>query len=239
MLKIFGYRASINVRKVLWMCEELGLDFVQEDWAGGFRSTATPDFRKLNPAGLVPVIDDDGFVLWESNVILRYLAASRARRDLLPEEPRARATIEKWMDWQASDFNNSWRAAFQGLVRKNPQFRDADIARSVDDFCELVSRVSAEISRNGGYICYGAIGDNSYYHSAMGGRLCYAVYPGDIATALIPYDAKVKLATPFGPKELTVEQLVPGDVMVDGRLQSHVFHIHAEPDAKRFGSLSQ
>jgi xanthine dehydrogenase YagS FAD-binding subunit len=76
--------------------------------------------------------------------------------------------------------------------------------------------------RNGGFICYGAIGDNSYYHSAMGGRLCYAVYPGDIATALIPYDAKVTLATPFGPKQLTVEQLVPGDVMIDGKLQSHV-----------------
>ena len=76
--------------------------------------------------------------------------------------------------------------------------------------------------RNGGYICYGAIGDNSYYHSAMGGRLCYAVYPGDIATALMPYDAKVKIATPFGTKEMTVEQLVPGDMMVDGRIQSHV-----------------
>ena len=76
--------------------------------------------------------------------------------------------------------------------------------------------------RNGGYICYGAIGDNSYYHSAMGGRLCYAVYPGDLATALIPYDATVTLATPFGPKHLTVEQLVPGDMMVDGKLQSHV-----------------
>jgi xanthine dehydrogenase YagS FAD-binding subunit len=76
--------------------------------------------------------------------------------------------------------------------------------------------------RNGGYICYGAIGDNSYYHSAMGGRLCYAVYPGDAATALIPFDARVKLATPAGPKELTVEQLVPGDMMVDGRIQSHV-----------------
>jgi xanthine dehydrogenase YagS FAD-binding subunit len=73
--------------------------------------------------------------------------------------------------------------------------------------------------RNGGYICYGAIGDNSYYHSAMGGRLCYAVYPGDAATALIPYDATVKLATPSGIKELTVEQLVPGDMMVDGRIQ--------------------
>ncbi|MBV8731946.1 MAG: FAD binding domain-containing protein, partial [Acidobacteriia bacterium] len=76
--------------------------------------------------------------------------------------------------------------------------------------------------RNGGYLCYGAIGDNSYYHSAMGGRLCYAVYPGDAATALIPYDARVKLATPSGEKELSVEQLVPGDLLVDGRIQSHV-----------------
>ena len=76
--------------------------------------------------------------------------------------------------------------------------------------------------RNGGYICYGAIGDNSYYHSAMGGRLCYAVYPGDAATALIPFDATVKLATPSGTKELSVEQLVPGDMLVDGRIQSHV-----------------
>jgi xanthine dehydrogenase YagS FAD-binding subunit len=76
--------------------------------------------------------------------------------------------------------------------------------------------------RNGGYICYGAIGDNSYYHSAMGGRLCYAVYPGDAAVALIPFDAHVKLATPAGIKELTIEQLVPGDMLVDGRIQSHV-----------------
>lgn len=76
--------------------------------------------------------------------------------------------------------------------------------------------------RNGGYLCYGAIGDNSYYHSAMGGRLCYAVYPGDAAVALIPYDASVKLATPGGIKELTIEQLVPGDLLVDGRIQSHV-----------------
>ena len=76
--------------------------------------------------------------------------------------------------------------------------------------------------RNGGYLCYGAIGDNSYYHSAMGGRLCYAVYPGDAATALIPYDASARLVTPAGPKELSLEQLVPGDMMVGGRIQSHV-----------------
>ena len=76
--------------------------------------------------------------------------------------------------------------------------------------------------RHGGYLCYGAIGDNSYYHSAMGGRLCYAVYPGDAATALIPYDARARLATPQGEKELSLEQLVPGDMLVDGRIQSHV-----------------
>src|SRR5438477_11423369 len=70
--------------------------------------------------------------------------------------------------------------------------------------------------RNGGYICYGAVGDNSYYHSAMGGRLCYAVYPGDAATALIPFDARVKLATPTGLKELSGRPLVPGDLPVDG-----------------------
>src|SRR5438105_7037013 len=106
----------------------------------------------------------------------------------------------------------------------SPELRNAstvggDLLQEV--WCQYL-RGGYSCYRNGGYICYGAIGDNSYYHSAMGGRLCYAVYPGDIATALIPYDAKVKLATPFGPKELTVEQLVPGDVMVDGKLQSHV-----------------
>ena len=76
--------------------------------------------------------------------------------------------------------------------------------------------------RNGGYMCYGAIGDNSYYHSAMGGRLCYAVYPGDAAVALIPFDARAKLSTPQGPKELSLEHLVPGDMLVDGKIQSHV-----------------
>lgn len=106
----------------------------------------------------------------------------------------------------------------------SPELRNAstvggDILQEV--WCQYL-RGGYSCYRNGGYICYGAIGDNSYYHSAMGGRLCYAVYPGDIATALIPYDATVTLATPFGPKELTMEQLVPGDMMVDGRLQSHV-----------------
>src|SRR5437868_3179373 len=110
----------------------------------------------------------------------------------------------------------------------SPELRNAstvggDILQQV--WCQYL-RGGYSCYRNGGYICYGAIGDNSYYHSAMGGRLCYAVYPGDIATALIPHDAKAKVATPFGTKELTIEQLVPGDMMVDGRLQSHVLRFN-------------
>ena len=110
-----------------------------------------------------------------------------------------------------------------GMI-SSPELRNAstiggDLLQEV--WCQYL-RGGYSCWRNGGYLCYGAIGDNSYYHSAMGGRLCYAVYPGDAATALIPFDAKVTLATPAGPKTLTVEQLVPGDMMVDGRIQSHV-----------------
>jgi xanthine dehydrogenase YagS FAD-binding subunit len=110
-----------------------------------------------------------------------------------------------------------------GMI-SSPELRNAstiggDLLQEV--WCQYL-RGGYSCWRNGGYICYGAIGDNSYYHSAMGGRLCYAVYPGDAATALIPFDAQVTLATPSGPKTLTVEQLVPGDLLVDGRIQSHV-----------------
>jgi xanthine dehydrogenase YagS FAD-binding subunit len=78
--------------------------------------------------------------------------------------------------------------------------------------------------RNGGYICYGAIGDNSYYHSVMGGRLCFAVYHGDAAIGLEALDAGVKIASASGVREMSLEALIPGDVMVDGRVQSHILH---------------
>jgi xanthine dehydrogenase YagS FAD-binding subunit len=110
-----------------------------------------------------------------------------------------------------------------GMI-SSPELRNAstiggDLLQEV--WCQYL-RGGYSCWRNGGHICYGAIGDNSYYHSAMGGRLCYAVYPGDAATALIPFDASVKLATPAGSKVLSVEHLVPGDLIVDGRIQSHV-----------------
>lgn len=153
MLRILGYASSINVRKVLWACEELGLDYRREDWGGAARPTSTAEFQALNPFGLVPVIDDGGTVVRESNTILRYLAARHGRVDLLPAEPAARAQIEQWMDWQASDFNNSWRVAFQGLVRRHPEYQDrAAIDASVAAFSRMIAIVDARIAATDGHI---------------------------------------------------------------------------------------
>jgi glutathione S-transferase len=153
MLKIYGYAASINVRKVLWTCEELGLEFEREDWGGGSRSTSEPEFRTLNPVGMVPVIDDAGTIVWESNVIVRYLATRHGRTDLLPTDLSQRAHVEQWMDWQASDFNNSWRVVFQALVRKNPAFQDpVAISNSAQQFTNMVGIVDSQLDRTGAYI---------------------------------------------------------------------------------------
>ena len=132
MIRILGKASSINVRKVLWACEEMGLPYAREDWGSGFRDTGTAEFLALNPNGLVPVVVIDDFVLWESNTILRFLAASHGPSELLPVAPRERALVEKWMDWQATELNSSWRYAFQALVRNNPAFADpAEIDASV------------------------------------------------------------------------------------------------------------
>lgn len=122
VLRVLGRQSSINVRKVLWTCEEIGIDYVQEDWGTGFASTRTPEFLALNPNGLVPVIESDDGILWESNTICRYLAARHHRDDLLPSSPWRRALVERWMDWQATELNSAWRGAFQGLVRKETAY---------------------------------------------------------------------------------------------------------------------
>ena len=102
---------------------------------------------------MIPVIDDGGVVIWESNTIVRYLAASRGRTDLLPAQPAARARVEQWMDWQGSDFNNSWRVPFQGLFRKNPAFQDRDaIEASLAQWHGMVGLIDAQLGRTGAYI---------------------------------------------------------------------------------------
>lgn len=124
MLKILGKATSINVRKVLWTCAELGIEFDREDWGDGFQPTTQKSFISLNPNAMVPVILDGDFILWESNTICRYLCNKVGNTQLLPTEPQARARVEQWMDWQATELNNAWRYAFMALVRESPAHRD-------------------------------------------------------------------------------------------------------------------
>jgi glutathione S-transferase len=152
MLQILGRSTSINVRKVLWLCAELSLPYEQELWGSGFKPTQTPEFLALNPNALVPVVRDGDVVLWESNTICRYLAGKHGRTDLLPVEPAARARVEQWMDWMATELNTSWRYAFLALVRKTPGYTDREaIESSIASWNRHMAMLDAQLQRTGAY----------------------------------------------------------------------------------------
>ena len=150
MLKILGRTTSINVRKVLWACAELGLPFVQEDWGTDSHPTNSGAFLALNPNGMIPVIQDGDFVLWESNTIIRYLAGSRGAEWLYPTAPRERARIDQWIDWQASDLNKAWSYAFMALVRRSPSHQDsAHIAASKEAWWRFMRVLERQLQASG------------------------------------------------------------------------------------------
>ncbi|NCJ10126.1 glutathione S-transferase [Serratia marcescens] len=152
MLKLLGKASSINVRKVLWTCQELGLPLAREDWGSGFRSTQEPAFLALNPNGLVPVLIDGERVLWESNTICRYLTGREGRRDLLPQEPGARAAVEMWMDWQATDLNGAWRYVFMSRVRGHADYQDAaSLAAAEREWNRLMGLLDKHLAQHGPY----------------------------------------------------------------------------------------
>ena len=124
MLKILGRDTSSNVMKVLWACAELGLDFEREDIGGKHGGNDTPDFLAMNPNGLVPVIIDDGFVNWESNACVRYLAAKHDPGGLYPDDLQVRAVAERWMDWQVTTVSPAMIPVFRGMIRTAPEDRD-------------------------------------------------------------------------------------------------------------------
>ena len=102
MLKIWGRANSLNVQKVLWCCDELGVPYERTDVGGEFGGNREPGYLRMNPNAVVPTVEDDGLVLWESNSIVRYLAAKHGTGTLCPRDLGARASVERWMDWQLS-----------------------------------------------------------------------------------------------------------------------------------------
>ncbi len=151
-LRLLGRPSSVNVKKVLWLCDELQLPLAHEPWGTGFQSTLPPGFESLNPNRLVPVIVDGDFVLWESNTICRYLAGREGRTDLLPADPKARARVEQWMDWQATQLNSSWSYAFMSIVRQSPAHADAQaVAASVAAWHRHMQILERQLEATGGH----------------------------------------------------------------------------------------
>ena len=146
MLKIWGRVNSVNVKKVLWAVEELGLKYERIDAGMQHGVVNTPEYKKMNPNSLVPTIDDDGFVLWESHSIVRYLAAKHGAGTLWPADLKQRADADRWMDW-ALTFQASFRTVFWGLVRTPPEKRDMQAIEEARRKCaELLAIPNAALA---------------------------------------------------------------------------------------------
>ncbi len=147
MIRIWGRKNSVNVQKVLWCCDELGIPYERVDAGGAFGGTHEPEYLAMNPTGLIPTIQDDGFALWESNTIVRYLGAKYGAGSLWPQDPATRALAEKWMDYQLGTLWVAFRAAFLGLVRTPPERRDPDqIRTSLESTAEALAILDAHLA---------------------------------------------------------------------------------------------
>src|SRR5512141_1866667 len=127
MIKIWGRNTSSNVQKAMWAVGELKLEHQRIDIGGAFGKNKEPAYLAMNPNGLVPTLEEeDGFLLWESNSIVRYLAGKHDKNGILePKDPKQRALASQWMDWQLSVVGPAITPAFWGLIRTPPEKRDA------------------------------------------------------------------------------------------------------------------
>jgi len=148
MIRIWGRLSSINVQKVVWTAVDLELDFTRLDAGGTFGGLDTPEYGQLNPNRLVPVLEDDDFVLWESNAIVRYLAERYGKTTLWIDSLPARAKADRWLDWQATTFAPLMMPAFIGLVRTPEEERnELAIADSLAQCSILVNILENELSQ--------------------------------------------------------------------------------------------
>jgi len=149
MLKIWGRTNSINVQKVLWTCAELDLPFERIDAGMQFGVNNTAEYRALNPNGLVPLINDDGFVLWESHAIVRYLARKYGLGTLCPQDAQATADADRWMEWYSTTLWNHMKPVFWNLIRTPPEKRNmAEVEDNRKKLAGYLEMADAHLSKN-------------------------------------------------------------------------------------------
>jgi glutathione S-transferase len=147
MLTIWGRTNSINVQKVLWACAELKLAYDRIDAGLQFGVNNTPEFRRMNPNGLVPLIRDGDLILWESHAIVRYLARKHGLGTLCPADAQVAADADRWMDWVATTVWPPTRTVFWGLVRTPPEKRNlAEIEAAAVKLGETLAILDAHLA---------------------------------------------------------------------------------------------
>jgi glutathione S-transferase len=146
MLKIWGRANSINVQKVLWCCGELDLQYERIDAGMEFGVNNTPEYKAMNPNGRVPTIDDDGFILWESHAIVRYLARKHGKGRLWPEDEHVAADADRWMEWYSTSIAQHVRPIFWNLVRTAPDKRNMkEIEENRQQLAALLTIADAQL----------------------------------------------------------------------------------------------
>ena len=147
MVKIWGRASSSNVQKVMWAIGELGLPHERYDVGGAFGGNDTPEYLAMNPNGLVPVIEDNGELLWESHACVRYLSASYGLGGLCPEDLMERAQADRWMDWLVTTVMRNWGPMFLQAVRTPPSQRnEAVLAAAVKGVGESYQLLDAQLA---------------------------------------------------------------------------------------------
>lgn len=133
---LYGRTTSFNVQKVLWLLEELNLDYTHTELGGRFGGLDSEAFKTLNPMQKIPVLVDRDKPVWESHTILRYLAASYGDETWHPDCPYRRSLYDRWMDWSQTRFQPAFMAVFWGFYRKPPDKRDMSAVQVALKSCE-------------------------------------------------------------------------------------------------------
>lgn len=147
-ITLLGRKTSANVQKAMWALAELGVEHEQVEVGGKFGGTDTPEYKAMNPNSLVPTLQDNGFVLWESHAIIRYLAAKYGAGNLWPRDLEARALADQWTDWTAMRFQPAWIGVFTAVVRTPAAKLDpAAIARAMNGANACFAIMDGQLAR--------------------------------------------------------------------------------------------
>lgn len=141
MVTVWGRKNSVNVQKVLWALDEVGVDFERKDAGGEYGGLDTDDYGALNPNRRVPTLVDGDTIVWESNAVIRYIAAKWSDGSLWPTDLAERATADMWMDWTQTSVMPALIPVFWGLVRTPPDKRDMTLIAAKADECSHVFRL--------------------------------------------------------------------------------------------------